>query len=143
MSNEIKEILDDLKDKCKYIEDYGYQYKRLSLEDTEILLDYITNLQQENKNQAKRNSRQRLANAKQQELILKLQKENERLKEEKLLIESDINNAYSRERGAIREKEDYKSRCEKADEFIQKTPFINHITKLSVHNILQNGDDSQ
>ena len=48
MNNEIKEILNNLKDKCKYIEDYGYQYKRLSLEDTELLLDYITNLQQEN-----------------------------------------------------------------------------------------------
>ena len=47
MNEEIKEILDDLKDKCKYIEDYGYQYKRLSLEDTNLLLDYITNLQEE------------------------------------------------------------------------------------------------
>ena len=48
MTKEIKEILNELSDKCKYIEDYGYQYKRISLEDIELLLDYITNLQQEN-----------------------------------------------------------------------------------------------
>ena len=45
MNNEIKEILDFLKDKDDYIEEYGYEYKRISLEDTKILLDYITNLQ--------------------------------------------------------------------------------------------------
>ena len=48
MKDEIKEILDYLKDKDDYIEDYGYEYKRISLEDTKVLLDYITNLQKEN-----------------------------------------------------------------------------------------------
>lgn len=48
MNNEIKEILDWLKDEDIYLEDHGYQYKRISLKDTKILLDYITNLQQEN-----------------------------------------------------------------------------------------------
>ena len=47
MEDEIKEILDFLKDKDDYIEEYGYEYKRISLEDTKILLDYITNLQEE------------------------------------------------------------------------------------------------
>ena len=47
LNNEIKEILDFLKDKDDYIEEYGYEYKRISLEDTKILLDYITNLQEE------------------------------------------------------------------------------------------------
>jgi len=48
MNKEIKEILEDLKDEDKYIEEYGYQYKRVSVEDTKVLLDYITNLEQEN-----------------------------------------------------------------------------------------------
>ena len=46
MNDEIKEILDWLKDEDIYIEDYGYQYKRISLRETKLLLDYITNLQQ-------------------------------------------------------------------------------------------------
>lgn len=48
MNNEIKEILDWLKDEDIYIEDYGYQYKRVSLKETKQLFNYITNLQQEN-----------------------------------------------------------------------------------------------
>lgn len=48
MTEELEEILEYLIDTDKYIEDYGYQYKRLSLHDTCQLLDYITNLQQEN-----------------------------------------------------------------------------------------------
>ena len=60
MKDEIKEIL----------EDYNCipRIKKLG--------DCITNLQQINNNQAKRNSRQRLANQKQQDLILNLQQEN-------------------------------------------------------------------
>ena len=41
MNDEIKEILDNL-------EDIGFMYKRIALEDINKLLDYITNLQQEN-----------------------------------------------------------------------------------------------
>ena len=52
--------------------------------------------------------------------ISNLQQENERLKEENELVRCDIHNAYSRERGAIRELEDYKYRCEKASEYINK-----------------------
>ena len=48
MTEEIKEILDDLGNKDNYIEEFGYQYKRISLFDSFQLLDYITNLQQEN-----------------------------------------------------------------------------------------------
>lgn len=48
MNDEIKEILDWLKDEDIYLEDHGYQYKRISLKETMQLLDYITNLQQDN-----------------------------------------------------------------------------------------------
>ena len=48
MNNEIKEILDDLGNKNNYIEEFGCQYKRISLYDCFQLLDYITNLQEEN-----------------------------------------------------------------------------------------------
>lgn len=47
MTEEIKEILDDLGNKDNYIEEFGYQYKRISLYDSFQLLDYITNLQQD------------------------------------------------------------------------------------------------
>lgn len=50
MKDEIKEILEYIKDVDLYIEDNGYQYKRLSLIEIKILLDYITNLQEENEN---------------------------------------------------------------------------------------------
>ena len=45
MKDEIKEILDELKDEDNYIEDYGFRYKRIALDDVWHLLDYITNLQ--------------------------------------------------------------------------------------------------
>jgi hypothetical protein len=46
MSDEIKEILEWLSDKDIYLEDNGYLYKRISLGETNLLLDYITNLQE-------------------------------------------------------------------------------------------------
>ena len=50
MKNEIKEILEYLKDKNDYIEDFGIKYKRIHIDngDLKILLDYITSLEQEN-----------------------------------------------------------------------------------------------
>lgn len=46
----IKEILDYLQDKDNYIEELGVAYKRIHINngDLKLLLDYITNLQQEN-----------------------------------------------------------------------------------------------
>lgn len=99
MKDEIKEILDDLKDKCKYIEDYGYQYKRLSLEDTDLLLDYITNLQKEN---IKLQSLLKVKEYEYEDLC----KDNRRL-----------DNCYTQYHN---EKEDYKSRIEKAIEYIEE-----------------------
>ena len=48
--DEIKEILDYLQDKDNYIEELGVAYKRIYINngDLNLLLDYITNLQQEN-----------------------------------------------------------------------------------------------
>ena len=48
MNNEIKEILDYLKDNDNYIEDIGGEHKRIGLYETKILLNYITNLQEYN-----------------------------------------------------------------------------------------------
>lgn len=45
MKDEIKEILDCLKDNDNYIEDIGGEHKRIGLYEAKILLDYITNLQ--------------------------------------------------------------------------------------------------
>lgn len=47
MINEIKEIIEYLKNPDFYVEDFGFSYKRISLDETNILLDYITNLQNE------------------------------------------------------------------------------------------------
>ena len=46
MSEDIKEILNELKKEDKYIEDYGFRYKKIALDDVWYLLDYITNLEQ-------------------------------------------------------------------------------------------------
>lgn len=47
MTEGLEEILNYLIDTDKYNEDYGYQYKRLSLHDASQLLNYITNLEYE------------------------------------------------------------------------------------------------
>ncbi len=49
MTNEAKRIIKYLKNPNFYIEDFGFSYKRISLDETNILLDYITKLQEENK----------------------------------------------------------------------------------------------
>ena len=147
MNDEIKEILDYFqKDVDKYEESKRYLMQKYGYDEeiidnisqherhinTKKLLDYITNLQQDyeranqyidfykdlvNK-QSKRNSRQRLANQKQQELILKLQQENERLK---MQVKKDNHilgcNFASKDKYKQRY-EDYKSRCEKASETV-------------------------
>jgi hypothetical protein len=155
MKDEIKEILDYLKDEDEYYKKaeeviVGYGDLIIEKEDVDKVLDYITNLQQENKNQAKRNSRQRLANQKQYELILKLQQENERLKiktkEQSLLLidYQDMEQRY----------EDYKSRCEKAIEYLKSynTDFEHcrfNEAPISLRelgdllNILQNGSEEK
>lgn len=72
------------------------------------LYDYITNLQQELEIMVKDDERS-------QETIIKLSKENERLKklDENYPIEEELAEAYRRE-------EDYKSRIEKADWWLKE-----------------------
>ena len=127
MNNEIKEILGNLKE---WSVD-GNLYFEINDEKAKKLYNYITNLQQVNKNQAKRNSRQRLANQKQQELILKLQQENEtrqqdinnliyqlaKMKEESERLKENLQQEkkdFKEANDYCFELKDYKSRCEKA-----------------------------
>lgn len=50
--NELYELLDELNNKEHYIEDYGYKYKRISLDDTQMLMLYIKHLENKNKETA-------------------------------------------------------------------------------------------
>lgn len=101
MNNEIKEILEKLENNVYYIDNVYY---RLFKDEAHLLLDYITNLQQENG----------------------------RLKQTQYIWSYDLDMQL----------EDYKSRCEKAIEFIEnklkykdKTIYENDINWLL--NILQ------
>lgn len=146
MNDEIKEILDDLKN----IEDY------LSFSEANKLLDYITNLKQENERLKKLEYKFFYCSEDEESFTLEdylelgnkvydLEQENERLKEKELLIESDINNAYSWLK-------DYKSRVEKAVEYIKDSGisflnlanqrcFCNNQCADKILNILQGGKD--
>lgn len=134
-------IVEVRKDRAKILLDYiiDLQQRNNNLkEDFKRHIDRINelierndNLQQENERanqyidfykdlvnkQSKRNSRQRLANQKQQELILKLQQENERLKELCDKYEEEHNNEFKIWKEERYDLLDYKSRCEKAIEY--------------------------
>jgi chromosome segregation ATPase len=77
MNDEIKEILDKLKDGNWYneLDLTGTMWIELRWEETHLLLDYITNLQQENKTLHENNQNM-------QEEMARVWKENERLKEQ-------------------------------------------------------------
>lgn len=47
-NEKLKDIMEYLEDPNIYVEEFDYCYKRLSLDETNILLDYITDLQEEN-----------------------------------------------------------------------------------------------
>ena len=47
MTDEIKEILDYLKPKYDIVDELGNDYKKVKFKDCKLLLDYITNLQEE------------------------------------------------------------------------------------------------
>lgn len=130
MNNEIKEIkhrLELLHAECN---------PKAREEDIDYTLNYITNLQQELIIMVKDDE-------KSQETIIRLTKENERLKYQ-LEVQQDLT-IKNRLRKHI-----YKSRCEKAIEFIKKYCiddefYINLSYKekaiIEVLNILQNGSD--
>ena len=44
-NKEIEELLDELKDENNYIEEYGFRYKRIALDDWWLLLSYIEQLE--------------------------------------------------------------------------------------------------
>lgn len=47
-NKEIEELLNELKDEDNYIEEYGFRYKRIALDDWWLLLSYIEQLEKEN-----------------------------------------------------------------------------------------------
>ena len=132
MNDEIKEILKEIE--CYRNEELCLIF--LSRKESNALLDYINNLQQENE-------RLKENNQEMQEEMARVWEENERLKEELVKIprakmEYDL------------ELEDYKYRCEKAIDKLGKYKHYSTPTEEqnsenedivdSVLNILQNGD---
>ena len=149
MNNEIKEILEKLKNKDNDIKGINFlKYQDLTRGEINLLLDYITNLQQDNKILAKRNNE--LKNIK-DERFHNLQQENERLKETNVYCNrTDCIGRIKDSRkydSVYQEKEDYKSRCEKASEYIKEhypTSTINdQDDKYNLLNILQNGSEEK
>lgn len=122
MNDEIKEILDKCKRQIKNDLDY-----RMSPYQLKQLLDYITNLQQENEN----NHQGMLDEC---EKKLKIQQENERLKEKSIneVLKNDFDMCVKDLKKAnkkIEKLEDYKSRCEKAVEIYDET--ITYLTTIN------------
>lgn len=48
-NKEIEELLNELKDKDNYIEEYGWEFKRIGLDNTKLLLSYIEQLEKDKK----------------------------------------------------------------------------------------------
>ena len=155
MNDEIKEILQAM----AKIQFHGTDLA-LENKDTKILLDYITNLQQENQRLEENNQNM-------QEEMARVWEENQKLKEANVYCNrTDCIGRIKDSRkydSVYQEKEDYKSRCEKAVEYImvdyndcKKLIDKDDITDLTdsywqgvaitsrdLLNILQNGDDSE
>ena len=116
MTEEIKEMLHCIEMNCKHNKCFGGI--KLDEEDCKLLLDYITNLQQENE-KLKYNARGQVND------YFKDKYADEVLKNAKLI--------------------DYKSRCEKAIEYIEEnypTSTINHQDdKYKLINILNGSDE--
>ena len=116
MKDETKEILDILKNKECYINDDI----TLNINETKLLLDYITNLQEENNN----------------------------LKEDFKRHIDRINELTERNGNLQEEKEDYKSRNEKANNILKDTSVDMPETLLIetidyARHILNGGDDNE
>lgn len=124
INNEIKEILEKLKDGNWYneLDLTGTMWIELRWEETHLLLDYINNLQ-EQLHQASLDI-QELTERDIEcpswcDKLINLQQENERLKEQvndnKVIIEYAIKPSFT-----TRKLQDYKSRIEKAVEYVEK-----------------------
>ena len=166
MKDEIKEILDDIKDILSNKEVYDVEIDKEVLS---LLLDYITNLQKTNKNHSKKLIELG-------DKITNLQQENKGLEAENETLRSDFKNQveYTNEIAKENEKlnnlfeynmqtlvntdklyEDYKSRCEKANnqlkiimQIIKEQPTRNieddewlENRLIGIVNILQNGSE--
>lgn len=157
MTEEIKEILDYLKPKYDIVDELGNDYKKVKFKNCKLLLDYITNLQQENDELKESNKRLN-------SVINDLKKpvnyyqyaskyvkdENERLKEQlqnKGIVKTCENCEWFGTCPHSYREYDYKSRCEKAIEYIHKmwlaklTPDTVSKTKGDLLNILQGSDE--
>lgn len=165
MNDEIKEILDKLKDTadtsffaiCGTKEELENMPKSISKvlnitdKHAKLLLDYITNLQQELEklNDDKRGMLAQLYKANDDRD--KVKQENERLKKKNKEIYDGFKASIEELGDTCTELEDYKSRCEKASEYIdkQKKKMYKSRNKIALfvlmklENILQNGSDSQ
>lgn len=122
MNNEIKEILEELENM--------YEISELEEQVNNInkIRDYITNLQQIEQEHKE-------TNATLMSELIKLEEENERLKTIKPCM-LNFQECYV--------VKDYKSRCEKAIEYIENPRHeMSVLTYQNLLNILQNGDDSQ
>ena len=120
MTEEIKEILKYI-DQFVYV-DQTYNDIKLSKIDTKLILDYITNLQQDLDKANDIIEKDRQFNAGRLLDIAKLKEENERLKEENKRIFSKVNDDELLISNAMNyaEAQDYKSRCEKANKWVDK-----------------------
>lgn len=137
MNKEIKEVIDFLKICVR--EEAHFSINR---ENSKILLDYITDLQLQLEDRA---YEQLKVSHK------KLQEENERLKEKNKRIFANVNDDQLLRSNAMNyaEAQDYKSRCEKALEYIkekQKIQYkfaLSHIECDELESILQGSDKSE
>ena len=159
MNDEIREILDKLKDDDWYdeLDLTGDKWIELKQTETNKILDYITNLQQEN-HELKSKLECYENGAYYSSKVDELEQENERLK--KLCKEWKENHkAVCIQRDNIldnivkdtEKRIDYKSRCDKAVEYIKNdwysknTVNIDNVVignwRIDLLNILQNGSD--
>lgn len=135
MNDEIKEILDRWKCYIGLTKNFtNNDMELLRVEDIEKVLDYITNLQQANKVL--------------EENWEHYMEENERLKNHNRWLEDKIETYFDNvnmQNDLLIEQLDYKSRCEKAIEYIKHCPeylWANVNTEVLL-NILQNGSDEE
>lgn len=124
----------------------------LSQKENKALLDYITNLQQENDNMEKiiKRNKYKKRILELEEACSFLQQENERLKEQSKKDNHILGCNFASKDKYKQRYEDYKSRCEKAIEMLKEihkilpgtyNQLLIEITQTL--NILQNGSDSQ
>lgn len=149
MTEEIKEMLHCIEMNCKHNKCFGGV--KLDEEDCKLLLDYITNLQQENEAKTHqievleeivnyerniRNDKLQQENKYLEHIINNLKDNNNRLEE--IIHDTDI--VLEQENERLKEElEDYKSRCKKTIEYIDEhTLFVNGGI---IKNILNGSDE--